>query len=108
MGLLMRQSQTLDNQIKAHPTGCFTVDRDGRVISSTLPQSFSTETIRHIARSVLSAFQNAHQAQLIFNEIQVTFPAMKLTARELRGGAIIFLAPTQPNQAGPKHDTSAI
>lgn len=108
MGLLTHTSDSLGKGLKSLPAGCFTVDRDGRVISSTLPQSFSAEMVRQIAKTVLLVFENAHQAQLIFNEIQVVFPAMKLTARELRGGAIIFLAPSPPTQLGSLNDTSAI
>jgi hypothetical protein len=108
MGILTRKSQPSDKALKAFPAGCFTVDRDGRVISSTLPLAFSPETIREIGRSVLVAFQSAQQAQLIFNEIQVTYPAMKITARELRGGAIVFLAPSKPVQSGPINNPSAL
>jgi len=108
MGLLTGKSQHLEKAAMAPPAGCFTVDRVGRVISSTLPQTFSPQRLRQIAQSVLIAFQSAHQAQLIFNEIQVAFPAMKLTARELRGGAIIFLAPSPPAQFGATNDSSAL
>lgn len=108
MGILTRKSGSLDRGIKAFPAGCFTVDRDGHLISSTLPQNFSSELAGQIARAVLGAFEGAHQAHLIFNEIQVTFLAMKLTARELRGGAIIFLAPARLGRANTGHDTSTI
>lgn len=108
MGILTHTSQAIDKGKKSLPAGCFTVDRDGRVISSTLPQSFSSEMARQIAKTVLLTFENAHQAQLIFSEIQVTYPAMKLTARELRGGAIIFLAPSPPIHGGSLTDTSVI
>jgi hypothetical protein len=108
MGLLTGNSKPLDKSIKAFPVGCFTVDRDGRLISSTLPQAFSPDMIRQIGQSVLVAFQSAHQAQLIFYEIQITYPAVKITARELRGGAIVFLAPSQPVQFEPLKETSEL
>lgn len=108
MGLLTGKSQPLDKAVKAFPAGCFTVDRDGHLISSTLPQAFSREMTRQIGQTVLIAFQSAHKAQLIFNEIQITYPAMKITARELRGGAIVFLASSKPVRTEPNNETSSL
>jgi hypothetical protein len=78
------------------PTGSFTVDRDGRLIVSTLPSSFPKELTLDIARRVMKAFDSARTAQLPLTELVVDYPALRLTARELRGGAIIFLAPHAP------------
>ena len=75
------------------PSGSFTVDRDGRILSSTVPQSFPRQHVEEIARQILLAFQNARKAQLAVTELQVRFSGFKITARELRGGALIFLAP---------------
>ena len=74
-------------------SGCFTVDRNGRLIVSTLPQSFSPELLDRIARAVLQAFRSAKEARVVLHEIQAHYPALKITARELRGGAIVFVAP---------------
>ena len=75
------------------PSGSFTVDREGTVLSGTLPSSFPAELVRVIAGEVLSAFQGAAAAQLPLAELVITYPSLKISARELRGGAIIFLAP---------------
>jgi hypothetical protein len=75
------------------PRGSFTVDRDGRVIASTLPQMYPVAFAEGIGREVVAAFQAAQAAQTPFYEIIVRYTNLKLTARELRGGAIIFLAP---------------
>jgi hypothetical protein len=75
------------------PRGSFTVDRDGRVIASTLPQAYPTSFAEGIGREVVAAFQAAQAAQTPFFEIIVRYTNLKLTARELRGGAIIFLVP---------------
>jgi hypothetical protein len=75
------------------PRGSFTVDRDGQVLASTLPQSFPTEFAEQIALDVLASFKEAQAARLPLREMTVRFANLKLTARELRGGAIIFLAP---------------
>jgi hypothetical protein len=75
------------------PSGSFTVDATGRVLSSTLPSDFPAAQLQEIANQVLAAFRNAQKAQLPVSELVVQYAALKLTARELRGGAIVFLAP---------------
>lgn len=75
------------------PSGCFTVDGSCKVVASTLPHTFSPETVRKLAHAAVSTFQAAREAQVVLTEIQIQYPALKVTARELRGGAMIFLAP---------------
>ena len=75
------------------PTGSFTLDPSGRVVASTLPRSFPAARVQQIGALVLSTFQSAREAQLPLTELIADYSALKLTARELRGGAIIFLAP---------------
>jgi hypothetical protein len=75
------------------PRGSFTVDREGRLIASTLPQRYQAGFAEAIGVEVLSAFRSAAAARLPLTEFVVRYPSLKLTARELRGGAIIFLAP---------------
>jgi hypothetical protein len=75
------------------PAGSFTVDPRGRVLASTLPQNFPLELIHRISELVLSRFQTARALEMPFNELVADYSALKLTARELRGGAIIFISP---------------
>jgi hypothetical protein len=75
------------------PLGSFTLDREGRVIVSTLPMSFPQSLVRDIAQGVMATFRSAHAAQQPLSELVVEYPALRLTARELRGGAVVFLAP---------------
>jgi hypothetical protein len=75
------------------PTGSFTLDPTGKVVASTLPQSFPMARVRQIGNLVLATFRAAHEVNLPLTELIVDYAALKLTARELRGGAIIFLAP---------------
>jgi hypothetical protein len=42
---------------------------------------------------VLEGFRSARMANLPFTEIIIRYPNLKLTARELGGGAIVFLVP---------------
>ncbi len=75
------------------PAGSITVDPAGRILVSTLPQSFPETFVRDIGLQVLAAFQSAKSAQLPLSEVVIRYSSLKLTARELRGGAIIFVAP---------------
>jgi hypothetical protein len=81
------------------PTGSFTVDPGGRTVASTLPQSFPAQQVRQIADLILATFRSAREANIPLTELIVDYATLKLTARELRGGAIIFLA---PRSLGPK------
>ena len=78
------------------PSGSFTVDREGRVLMGTLPSSFPTELVGDIAQQVLAAFHDAADAQLPLAELAITYPSLSIVARELRGGAIIFLSTKSP------------
>jgi hypothetical protein len=78
------------------PSGSFTVDRDGDVLVSTLPQAFSEALTREIGCHVLQTFRAAQAARLPLSELVVHYASLKLTARDLRGGAIVFLAPRTP------------
>jgi len=75
------------------PSGSFTVDREGNVVVGTVPSSFPQSLVRDIAREVLAAFRGAEAAQLPLSELIVDFPSLKITARDMRGGAVIFLSP---------------
>jgi len=75
------------------PTGSFTVDSTGELLTSTVSSSFSRESLKYIGHMVLQSFREAKRAEQPFTELNVQFSAVDLKARELRGGAIIFLSP---------------
>ena len=85
------------------PSGTFSVDRDGAVLIGTLSSSFPAELVGDISQQVLAVFREAAAAQLPLSELTVSYPSLKITARELRGGALIFLStrtsytPAKPN-----------
>jgi hypothetical protein len=93
MGLLKFFSPKAASTLVKLPSGSFTVDREGDVIIGTLPSSFPAALIKAISVQVLNVFRDAEKAQLVLSEIVIHYPILKVTARELRGGAIIFLAP---------------
>ena len=79
------------------PSGSFTVDCTGRVLMGTLPSTFPEELIEEISRLVLQAFREAGEAQLPLSQLVIQYPSLRITARELRGGAIVFLAARGPH-----------
>ncbi len=92
MGLLDLFSKEAPALIRL-PSGSFTLDRDGDIIISTVPSSFSRPTLQDIGRRVLETFREARAAHLPLSELVVHFGGFKIVAREMRGGAIVFLSP---------------
>jgi len=95
MGLLTRFSKA-GNLLKL-PSGSFTLDSEGSVLVSTLPSSFPEELVVDIAKEVIAGFRGAEAAQLPLSDIIINFPSLKITARNLRGGAVVFLLPKAPD-----------
>jgi len=101
MGFLKSLFKSVDTQrLIRLPSGSFTLDADGKIMTSTLPQSFPEKRMLEIGQQVLTALRAARQAQLPLSELIINYSALKLLARELRGGAIIFLMPQTFNQPG--------
>jgi hypothetical protein len=75
------------------PTGTVTVDRNGRIVTSTVSSAFPQSVLHGVARDVLELFREARAAQMPLAEVSLHFGSLRITARELRGGAIIFLFP---------------
>jgi len=75
------------------PSGTFTIDRTGRIVTSTISHLFPEKFALEIGHAVIEAFRKAQAAEVVLTELTIYFAALKLTARELRGGAIVFLAP---------------
>ncbi len=95
MGLLSRFTKAAPTLLKL-PSGSFTVDREGSLLVGTLPSSFPSNLVNEISRQVLAAFRDAAEAQLPLSEIMINYPSLKISAREMRGGAIIYLFPKVP------------
>ncbi len=95
MGFLSRFTKAAPTLLRL-PSGSFTVDREGSVVIGTLPSSFPAALVADIARQVLAVFRDGAAAQLPLSEIVINYPSLKIAARELRGGALIFLSPTGP------------
>ena len=96
MGLLSLFARPVPALLRL-PSGSFTVDREGAVLMGTLPSSFPASVVKDIAQQVRAIFSEAAAAQLPLAELIIHYPSLKITARELRGGAIIFLSPKAPS-----------
>lgn len=80
-------------KLKRLPSGSFTLDAMGRVLTTTLPHSFPKSELTELGAVILSIFKEAQEAAIPLSELEVRYGGFKITARELRGGAIIFLKP---------------
>jgi len=81
------------------PAGCFAVHREGGIICSTLPHWFSEETMVEIARVVTAAFRIAGETNVTLTETFIRYRGLTIIARDLRGGALIFLTPNEAHFA---------
>lgn len=93
MDILSLFSRKRDSHVNRLPSGSFTVDSLGQVLVSTVPQEYPRALLAEIGRSAIQTFGSAREARLTLTEFVIHYPAFKVTARELRGGAIVFLTP---------------
>ena len=91
MGFLSKRSSSAD--LHRLPSGTFTIDPQGNVVSSTVPGWFPESQVRDIGQQVLAVLKGAAAARLRCSEMRIHYAAFKITAKEMRGGAIIFLSP---------------
>jgi hypothetical protein len=88
-------------QVVPLPGGTFAVDPQGNILTSTLPQWFPADRARDIGKRVLATFKEASDCELPLTEMTIQYGAFKITARELRGGALIYLAVPQTSASSP-------
>ena len=94
MGLLDMFSKKTGGGIPDRlPSGSFTVDPHGEMVGSTVPQSVSPAVTKEIGQLVLTAFIESRAVNLPMTELVIEYGSYKIKARELRGGAMVFLAP---------------
>jgi len=95
MGFLKKISRLFSARptVRQLPFGSLAVDRNGEVVTSTVSSVYPPELLRQIGRDVLAIFREAREAQMPLAEVSIHFASLRVTARELRGGAIIFLFP---------------
>ena len=92
MGVL-RKLRAGKSVLERRPSGAFTVDSQGNLVSSTVPQRVPEALTRQIGWHILAVFKGAAAVRLPFSELRVRYETFDFAAREMRGGAIIFLSP---------------
>lgn len=75
------------------PSGCFSLHRGGDLAASTLPADFPEEKILEIGKVVLELFRSAQASNLVLTDLHIRYSGLMISARDLRGGALIFLTP---------------
>jgi hypothetical protein len=106
MGLFNLLRKNKRTRLMRLPSGSFTLDPVGNVMTSTLPQTFPIADIHRIGQSVLAAFNAAKKFQMPLTELIINYAALRILARELGGGAIVFLMPQAVNQSARLTKTS--
>lgn len=102
MGFLKRFFRSRAD-VQQLPTGTITVDRQGDILTTTVSSAYPRSLLRDIGRDVLELFREARAAEMPLAEVSLHFGSLHITARELRGGAIIFLLPQTVLLATPKN-----
>lgn len=92
MGFLGLFEQTAKSPLKM-PTGCFSLSAEGAIVSSTISSGFPKSIIQEIGDLILHTFHEAHKTGFGLHEITVHYASLRITARDLHGGALVFLNP---------------
>jgi len=92
MGLLNLFSKPSPT-VRFLPSGSLTIDRNCEVLASTISSTCPPQVIQEVGALVLRLFSEASKAQMPLSEVTLQFASLQITARELRGGAFIFLTP---------------
>jgi hypothetical protein len=77
------------------PRGSFTVSATGGIVISTLPGTFPRERMEAIGKVILGALASARELGTPFTELAADFAGLDIRARDLAGGAIIFVTPQE-------------
>jgi len=77
------------------PRGSFTISAAGSIVVSTLPGSFPRASMEAIGSVVISALAGARDLGTPFTEFAAEYAGLEIRARDLAGGAIIFLTPQE-------------
>ena len=77
------------------PRGSYTISPVGSIVVSTLPGSFPRDRMAAIGRVVLTALQSARELGTPLTELAADYAGVEIRARDLSGGAIIFITPQE-------------
>jgi hypothetical protein len=77
------------------PRGSYTMSSAGKIVVSTLPGSFPRERMLAIGNVILSTLASARVMGTPFTEVAADYAGLEIRARDLAGGAIIFVTPQE-------------
>lgn len=92
MGFLKRSKAAAIEPL-CMPTGCFTMDAGGAVVASTMPSDFPRKTLEAVGEALVRTLREADTAGLGLTEFSVHFGSLRLSARDLHGGTLVFINP---------------
>lgn len=101
MGFLNIFSSKSSPEVQILPSGSLTVDRDAQILASTVSSAVPEDVLQDIGARVLQLFRQARNAQVPITQLTLNFASLQVTARELRGGAMIFLTPKHSFNVSP-------
>ncbi len=101
MGFLNLFTSKNSAEVQMLPSGSLTINRDARILASTVSSAISQDILQDIGNRVLQLFRQAHNAQIPVMELTLHFASLQITARELRGGAMIFFTPKHSFNVSP-------
>ncbi len=85
------------------PSGSFSLHSGGGLAASTLPSTFSQSLMMEIGTVVLEAFRRAQDSGIPLTDLNLHYSGLTIAARELRGGALVFLQPATLQLPPPVH-----
>jgi|RhiMethySRZTD1v2_1073278.scaffolds.fasta_scaffold2980523_2 hypothetical protein len=100
MGLLNLFSRS-GAAVQRLPSGSLTIDRHGRIVATTVSSAYPEELLQAIADAVIGLFRKARTAQMPLTELTIHFASLQISAREMRGGAIVYLSPKSASFTAP-------
>lgn len=93
MGFLSLFSKKKPEPLEKLPSGSFRVSASGQISASTIPGGYPHETLREIGEMFVQAFKTAAEQGVPLKELNLDYAGAKITGREARGGAVVFLTP---------------
>jgi hypothetical protein len=94
MGILSRFFKPTKSELVHLPAGSFTLDREGRVMTSTLPQSFPAERLKEIGSHVLASFRAAKKRRYRWPRSSSSTPPSSFSPASCAAAPLFSLCPS--------------
>jgi hypothetical protein len=92
MGFLRRSDSAAKAPLQI-PVGCFSMDEEGSIVASTLPSDFPEPMMKSIGDAIRKTLRGAEAAGLGLRELSVHYGSLRISARDLHGGTLVFVSP---------------